>query len=125
MSRDQPGHRLTKMILKKYPEASNIALGHENRSALFHATLWTNRLAIQYMKDHVRSLRPPQTLPHNVTDNGVTVLDAASSVLKGSNAVHSKFVSEKILEDCRVKCYKFLREDGATHKYEHDGVMIM
>ncbi|KAM0548044.1 hypothetical protein ACHAPJ_010102 [Fusarium lateritium] len=114
-SYDVPCHQITALLLGKYPEYERLmqTSDAEGHCILHVAALWSNKTALQMLKDHVRQHYPDESLPWNTLASGNSVLDVAMLGIK--NMALAKFGTEvnkvamRSTKKPALACYKFLR----------------
>ncbi|KAJ4218838.1 hypothetical protein NW759_007989 [Fusarium solani] len=128
-SYDLPCHQITRMILQKYPDYDTIFTRSKTQSTVLHvAAYWSNKTALQMIKDHVQRNCPGKPVPWNLIEEGNTVLDSASlgvreKALPALSPEGNKLATRST-KKAALECYKFLRENGALHNWELQGTMV-
>ncbi|KAI8725603.1 Protein kinase domain-containing protein [Fusarium sp. LHS14.1] len=78
-SYDLPCHQITGMLLQKYPDYDPLFTRSKTRRTVLHvAAYWSDKTALQMIKDHVQCHCPGKPVPWNLIEGGNTVLDFAS-----------------------------------------------
>jgi hypothetical protein len=105
-------------------------MGSQGFNALHTAAYWSNRTAIQMIKEHVDEHYPDKEVPYNVTtDDGITALDCSARAVS-KNMVYeedNRDLDVRVLavhQEHAIKCYRLLRESGALHSFELKGFLI-
>ncbi|KAM6528957.1 hypothetical protein FALCPG4_009909 [Fusarium falciforme] len=126
---DLPCHQITAMLLQKYPDYDTIFTRSKTQRTVLHvAAYWSNKTALQMIKDHVQRNYPGKSVPWNLIEGGNTVLDFASlgvreKALPALGPEGNK-VATRSTKEAALECYKFLRENGALHNWELQGTMV-
>ncbi|KAJ4157720.1 hypothetical protein NW754_009369 [Fusarium falciforme] len=126
---DLPCHQITAMLLQKYPGYDTIFTRSKTQRTVLHiAAYWSNKTALQMIKDHVQRNYPGKSVPWNLIEGGNTVLDFASlgvreKALPALGPEGNK-VATRSTKKAALECYKFLRESGALHNWELQGTMV-
>ncbi|KAM0226904.1 hypothetical protein ACHAPO_011998 [Fusarium lateritium] len=128
---DNACHQITRMILSKYPAFENImsVYNAQGQTVLHCAAQWSNKTALQMIKDHFERHFPRRPVPWNTQANGGTVLDWAWHVCtkksiperhdEVANKIHTRTTRKAALD-----CYVFLRENGAMRERELEGLLL-
>lgn len=120
------------MLLEKYPAYDlQILTDHDGRTVFHDAAFWSNTTALQMIKDHLEALSPDRPIPWNVQAQNDTVLDEAVArlMITDGEAIlgHSADLGRVAAAPSRITliaCYRFLRENGALHQWELDGILL-
>lgn len=126
---DLPCHQITAMLLQKYPDYDTIFTRSKTQRTVLHvAAYWSNKTALQMIKDHVQRNYPGKPVPWNLIEGVNTVLDFASlgvreKALPALGPEGNK-VATRSTKKAALECYKFLRENGALHNWELQGTMV-
>ncbi|KAF4341452.1 serine threonine kinase [Fusarium beomiforme] len=129
-SYDLACHQITRMLLNRYPTFDDIfaIADDKDRSVLHIAAYWSNKTALQMIKDHAERHFPNKALPWNAVATGNTVIDHAllgikeKSLLKLDEVVNK--VATRSTRKASLACYVFLRENGALHNWELEGTLV-
>ncbi|KLO92417.1 Uncharacterized protein LW93_11991 [Fusarium fujikuroi] len=129
-SYDLACHQITKMLLAKYPSFDDIfrIADERGRTSLHIAAYWSNKTALQMIKDHARRHFSNKNIPWNTEASGNTVLDHALQGIKEKSfpALDTKInkVATRSTRKAALACYVFLRENGALHNWELEGSLV-
>ncbi|KAL5610225.1 hypothetical protein FOVSG1_004906 [Fusarium oxysporum f. sp. vasinfectum] len=123
-------HQITRMLLAKYPDFDDVfrVTDERGRSSLHIAAYWSNKTALQMIKDHAQRHFPNKNIPWNTVASGNTVLDHALLGIKEKSlpALDTEVnkVATRSTRKAALACYVFLRENGALHNWELDGSLV-
>ncbi|KAM5363478.1 hypothetical protein ACJA88_013507 [Fusarium oxysporum] len=123
-------HQITRMLLAKYPDFDDVfrVTDERGRSSLHIAAYWSNKTALQMIKDHAQRHFPNKNNPWNTVASGNTVLDHALLGIKEKSlpALDTEVnkVATRSTRKAALACYVFLRENGALHNWELDGSLV-
>ncbi|KAF4945004.1 hypothetical protein FGADI_12263 [Fusarium gaditjirri] len=129
-SYDLACHQMTRMLLAKYPAFDDIfrIADERGRSSLHIAAYWSNKTALQMIKDHAQRHFPNKKIPWNTVASGNTVLDHALQGIKENSipALDTEVnkVATRSTRKAALACYVFLRENGALHNWELEGSLV-
>ncbi|RSL68696.1 hypothetical protein CEP54_002737 [Fusarium duplospermum] len=128
-SYDLPYHQITGMLLQKYPDYDTIFTRSKTQRTVLHvAAYWSNKTALQMIKDHVQHNCPGNSVPWNLIEGGNTVLDFASLSVREKAlpalGPEGNRAATRSTKKAALECYKFLRENGALHNWELQGTMV-
>ncbi|KAF5639240.1 serine threonine kinase [Fusarium sp. NRRL 52700] len=123
-------HQITKMLLAKYPAFDDVfrIADERGRTSLHIAAYWSNKTALQMIKEHAQRHFPNKNIPWNNVASGNTVLDHALQGIKEKsfptldNEVNK--VATRSTKKAALACYVFLRENGALHNWELEGSLV-
>ncbi|KAG4281208.1 serine/threonine protein kinase [Fusarium proliferatum] len=129
-SYDLACHQITRMLLAKYPAFDDVfrIADERGRTALHIAAYWSNKTALQMIKEHAQRNFPNKTIPWNTEASGNTVLDHTLQGIKEKsfpaldNEVNK--VATRSTRKAALACYLFLRENGALHNWELEGSLV-
>ncbi|KAJ4262925.1 hypothetical protein NW762_006538 [Fusarium torreyae] len=129
-SYDLACHQITALLLDKYPEYERLmqTSDAQGRCILHVAAYWSNKTALQMLKDHVNRHYPEILLPWNTLASGNSVLDHATlgvqekSLARWGTEINK--VATRSTKKAALACYEFLRENGALHNWEFEGIMV-
>ncbi|KAF5594360.1 serine threonine kinase [Fusarium subglutinans] len=129
-SYDLACHQITRMLLAKYPVFDDVfrVADERGRTCLHIAAYWSNKTALQMIKDHAQRHFPSKKIPWNAVASGNTVLDHALQGIKEKalpaldNQVNK--VASRSTRKAALACYVFLRENGALHNWELEGSLV-
>ncbi|SCO40934.1 related to death-associated protein kinase 1 [Fusarium fujikuroi] len=129
-SYDLACHQITRMLLAKYPAFDDVfrIADEKGRTSLHIAAYWSNKIALQMIKEHAQRHFPNKTIPWNTEASGNTVLDHALQGIKEKsfpaldNEVNK--VATRSTRKAALACYAFLRENGALHNWELEGSLV-
>ncbi|EWZ46369.1 serine/threonine protein kinase [Fusarium oxysporum Fo47] len=123
-------HQITRMLLAKYPDFDDVfrVTDERGRSSLHIAAYWSNKTALQMIKDHAQRHFPNKNNPWNTVASGNTVLDHALLGIKEKSLptldTEVNKVATRSTRKAALACYVFLRENGALHNWELDGSLV-
>ncbi|EGU77133.1 hypothetical protein HZS61_014606 [Fusarium oxysporum f. sp. conglutinans] len=123
-------HQITRMLLAKYPDFDDVfrVADERGRTSLHIAAYWSNKTALQMIKDHAQRHFPNKNIPWNTVASGTTVLDHALLGIKEKSlpALDTEVnkVATRSTRKAALACYVFLRENGALHNWELDGSLV-
>ncbi|EMT72535.1 hypothetical protein FOC4_g10001169 [Fusarium odoratissimum] len=123
-------HQITRMLLAKYPDFDDVfrVADERGRTSLHIAAYWSNKTALQMIKDHAQRHFPNKNIPWNTVASGNTVLDHALLGIKEKSlpALDTEVnkVATRSTRKAALACYVFLRENGALHNWELDGSLV-
>ncbi|KAF5687897.1 serine threonine kinase [Fusarium denticulatum] len=129
-SYDLACHQVTRMLLAKYPAFDDVfrIADERGRTCLHIAAYWSNKTALQMIKDHAQRHFPNKKIPWNAVASGNTVLDhALQGIKEKSLPALDKEVNKVATRSTRkaaLACYVFLRENGALHNWELEGSLV-
>ncbi|EEU45289.1 uncharacterized protein NECHADRAFT_80834 [Fusarium vanettenii 77-13-4] len=128
-SYDLPCHQITGMLLQKYPEHNILFTRTKTQRTVLHvASYWSNKTALQMIKDHVQRNCPGKPVPWNLIEGGNTVLDFASLGVREKTlpalGPEGNKAASRSTRKAALECYRFLRQNGALHNWELQGTMI-
>ncbi|RKL16461.1 hypothetical protein BFJ68_g5073 [Fusarium oxysporum] len=115
----------------KYPDFDDVfrVTDERGRSSLHIAAYWSNKTALQMIKDHAQRHFPNKNNPWNTVASGNTVLDHALLGIKEKSlpALDTEVnkVATRSTRKAALACYVFLRENGALHNWELDGARLI
>ncbi|KAF5553500.1 serine threonine kinase [Fusarium napiforme] len=103
-------------------------IDERDRTSLHIAAYWSNKTALQMIKDHAQRHFPSKKVPWNTVASGNTVLDHALLGIKEKSppALDSEVnkVAARSTKKAALGCYVFLRENGALHNWELEGSLV-
>ncbi|KAG7418401.1 Serine/threonine-protein kinase HT1 [Fusarium oxysporum f. sp. rapae] len=123
-------HQITRMLLAKYTAFDDVfrVADERGRSSLHIAAYWSNKTALQMIKDHAQRHFPNKNIPWNTVASGNTVLDHALLGIKEKSlpALDTEVnkVATRSTRKAALECYVFLRENGALHNWELEGSLV-
>ncbi|KAH7254278.1 uncharacterized protein BKA55DRAFT_737986 [Fusarium redolens] len=129
-SYDLACHQVTRMLLAKYPAFDDVfrIADEKGRSSLHIAAYWSNKTALQMIKDYAQRHFPSKNIPWNTVASGNTVLDHALLGIKEKSlpALDTEVnkVATRSTRKAALACYVFLRENGALHNWELEGSLV-
>ncbi|KAF5588154.1 serine threonine kinase [Fusarium pseudoanthophilum] len=98
------------------------------RTSLHIAAYWSNKTALQMIKDHAQRHFPDKKIPWNTEASGNTVLDHALLGIKEKSlpALDTEVskVATRSTKKAALACYVFLRENGGLHNWELEGSLV-
>jgi hypothetical protein len=118
------------MLLAKYPAFDEIfrIADERGRNSLHIAADWSNKTALQMIKDHAQRHFPDKKIPWNAVASGNTVLDHALLCIKEKSlpalGTEINKVVTRSTRKAALACYTFLRENGALHHWELEGSLV-
>nr|RBQ94673.1 hypothetical protein FVER53263_07705 [Fusarium verticillioides] len=129
-SYDLACHQITRMLLAKYSAFDDVfrVADDRDRTSLHIAAYWSNKTALQMIKDHSQRNFPNKKIPWNAVASDNTVLDHALLGIKEKSlpALDTEVnkVATRSTKKAALACYVCLRENGALHNWELEGSLV-